>query len=254
MTRIRRRHWLVVALSTLAVLLAGSAYLFYDWLHPYDRDPRPMSELSAMIYGNVEGVLRATAAPEVLPVVERDLRWWCSSTPLVKDHAYLSVFVRLYTTPENGPNLLRRAQAQLAAHPLAGISQQASLLSPGAVSVSFQTDCAPEDVDNWEPRHLDAEDAPESSAMLAAAGRPERRAYRWTIPCPGGGELTTEEAGFEGVPPTPAALRPPVSPGTAVVVDTPSVYGFRRGPVSYVVTFDDAYTHVDITRSCVPAR
>jgi hypothetical protein len=38
-----------------------------------------------------------------------------------------------------------------------------------------------------------------------------------------------------------------------VVVDTPSVYGFRRGALSYVVTFEPRYTHVDITKTCLPS-
>ena len=89
--------------------------------------------------------------------------------------------------------------------------------------------------------------------MLVAAGLPgHERAYRWTIPCPSGGSLTTEESGVEAVVPKPAALRPPADATTSVVIDTPSVYGFRRGALSYVVTFEEKYTHVDITRGCLP--
>jgi hypothetical protein len=106
------------------------------------------------------------------------------------------------------------------------------------------------DLTDVGPTRITSASAARRAGCSPSTANPEGPdAYRWTVPCPGGGTLVTEESTQEPPVPHTSALRPRAAADTEVVVDTPKVYAYRRADVSYVVTFEDGYTHVDVTRN-----
>ncbi|MDM4721012.1 hypothetical protein QTQ03_15940 [Micromonospora sp. WMMA1363] len=256
----RAVRWLLVASAAWAVLLAVLTWWSARTDPPTVREQRSIGQ-AARLVDRAVGRLVAAVGGEAWAMTPRAVETGCRVTPVSRG-AELTRGVDVVVAEGRERDLLARVADQLPQGWRAGVRDgvdgpvlradagefvlvQGRAAEPGRVSLTAQTGCRPADVDVADL----LPDYPPGPALVEALRALDRPAAdppeRIVAPCPGGGNAESRwlDTGSE---PVSLGVLASLADG-AVLVDTPGVYAYRRGPA--VVLADATGDQLRLTAS-----
>ncbi|MBY8873036.1 hypothetical protein K7640_14465 [Micromonospora sp. PLK6-60] len=247
----RASRWLLVATTAWAVLLGVLVWVSVRDDPPTVREQRSLAQAGPVVDRAVGELLAAVGDAGAVVLAPDQLTRGCRITPM-EDGAELTRGVSVLFAGDDVRGLLDRVAAGLPAGWRAGVrasdrgarlradagefvTVEGRPVAPGRVLLTAGTGCRPIGGGYRPPS---AGTGPEGEALdgaLRALGLPSGSPREVTAaPCPAGEGTNTRTVRTAGPAPATLAALAPAAAGS-VVLDTPEVYAWRRGPVSVVV-------------------
>jgi hypothetical protein len=266
----RPARWLLAATVAWAVLLAGLTWMSVRRDPPTVREQRTLTEAGPVVDRAVGELVAAVGDRGAVALVPDRIQRGCRVTPLM-DGAELERAVDVLVPGAGGRELLAGIADRLPADWRAGVrvttegprlradagdfvSVEGAVTGDGRVRLTAGTGCRPEGSGYRPPTAPAGPEADALALALRALGGPAAPPPDLlAAPCPAGGDrqARTVRTTIDALAASPATALAPLAAG-ATVVDTPTVYAYRRDAVAVVIDRTGDRVVATATTRCAP--